>query len=1040
MNRKSILMAVIFSMTVLFTFGQENWENQRIFQINKMEPHAYFYGFKSEKEALKNDWKNSEYYELLNGMWKFHWVKKPSDRPVDFYKESYDVSGWDDIKVPGNWEIEGYRNGKNWGIPIYVNTTYPWSKKRPTPPEIPHDWNPVGSYRTTFNIPENWDGREIILHFGAVKSAMYVWVNDKKVGYSQGSKLPAEFDITSFIRPGSNTLAVEVYRWSDGSYLECQDFWRISGIERDVYLYAASKTRIFDFFFKPGLDENYRDANFTLGVELTNDQSKEPKVKVEAKILDGNKELYSSTKEVDLKDSTNTVFEGTIKNPKKWSAEMPNLYTLIITLKDKKGKTIESTSTKIGFRSVEIIGGQLLVNGKPVLLKGVDRHEHDQYTGHVVSEELMLLDIKIMKENNINAVRTSHYPNDSKWYELCDKYGLYIVDEANIESHGMGYGPESLAKDTTWMPAHIERTKRMVERDKNHPSVIIWSLGNEAGDGPNFEATYAWIHAHDNTRPVQYERAGRSDHTDIVCPMYAPIDHMIGYGRGIQSRPYIQCEYAHAMGNSVGNLKEYWDVIEKYDNLQGGFIWDWVDQGIVKYTDDGRKYWAFGGDFGPPGTPSDANFCMNGLVNPDRTLHPSIHEVKKIYQNIKINSVDFENNLVHLKNGYFFINLDDFKIKWDIKANGISVLTGESDVPEGIEPGRSGVVKLNLNELTKTEGKDYYINFYVSTKKDWGIVPANTVLATEQFRLFNGKPNTVTVNKGSAINVKSSEAQAIVAGDRFIAEFNNIKGELVSYKYDGKNMLLSGPVPNFWRAPIDNDYGFRMEKRLAVWRHAGADRKLDGYSVNQTGNNQVEISYRYTLPETGSKLTITYSVFGSGDIVVDFDFCIGDKKAPMIPRMGMMMVLPEGYENVTWFGRGPWENYVDRNTAAFTDLYNSTVTDLFYAYPSIQGTGYRSDVKWVSITNANGDGWLISGDSPIGFSALHFSPEDLTFEKRGTKHPVDVTPKSETYLNVDHMMMGVGGDNSWGAKPHANYCIAPKNYNFRLIFKPVSIE
>ncbi len=1039
MNNKNFLISALMLLSFMFATAQEDWENQHVFQRNKMVPHATFYGFKTEKEALKNDWKNSEYYELLNGMWKFHWVKKPADRPVDFYKESYDVTGWDEIKVPGNWEIEGYRNGKNWGIPIYVNTTYPWSKKRPTPLEIPHDWNPVGSYRTTFNVPENWDGREIILHFGAVKSAMYVWVNGKKVGYSQGSKLPAEFDITGFVRNGSNTLAVEVYRWSDGSYLECQDFWRLSGIERDVYLFAAPKIRIFDFFFKPGIDENYKDANFSLDVELANDQSKAPKVKVETKILDGKKALYSSTKDVDLKKGKEVSFEGTVKDPRKWSAEEPNLYTLVITLKDKKGRTIESTSSQIGFRKVEIIGGQILVNGKPVLFKGVDRHEHDEMTGHVVSEESMLQDIKLMKENNINAVRTSHYPNDPVWYRLCDKYGIYLVDEANIESHGMGYGPESLAKDTTWKAAHIERTKRMVERDKNHPSVVVWSLGNEAGDGPNFVATYNWIKAHDDTRPVQYERAGTSDHTDVVCPMYAPIDHMVQYGRTVQRRPYIQCEYAHAMGNSVGNLQDYWDVIETYDNLQGGFIWDWVDQGIVKYTDDGRKYWAFGGDFGPEGTPSDGNFCLNGLVNADRTPHPSLHEVKKVYQNIKIESVDFENNLVRLKNGYFFINLDNFKIKWEVKANGISVLTGEADMPNGIAPDESGIVPLNLNELNKEEGKDYYINFYVSTKNDWGIVPANTVLATEQFKLFNGKENIITVDKGGALEVKSSDTQVVVASDGFVATFDNVKGELAAYKYHDKDLLLSGIVPNFWRAPIDNDYGYRMDRRLAVWRHAGDERKLEGYKITKVGNGEVIVNYRFVLPGTESKLSITYTLFGSGDVVLDYDFRIGDKKAPMIPRLGMIMVLPKGYENVTWYGRGPWENYIDRNTTAFVDLYQSTATDMFYPYPSVQGTGYRSDVKWVSVTNAEGDGWLVrGGNEPIGFSALHFSPEDLTFEKRGTMHPVDITPKAETYFCIDHKMMGVGGDNSWGARPHANYSIPPKNYSFRLILKPVS--
>ena len=1035
---KKILILSIYLSFTGFIFCQENWENQHIFQINKMEPHAYFYGFSNEKDALQNNWKDSGFYELLNGMWKFHWVKKAADRPVDFYKESYNVSDWDEIKVPGNWEIEGYRNGKNWGIPIYVNDKYPWSfRKKATPPYIPHDWTPVGSYRRKFNIPDNWGNRDIILHFGAVKSAMFVWVNGKKVGYSQGSKLPAEFDITDFVRKGKNTLAVEVYRWSDGSYLECQDFWRLSGITRDVYLYAAPPTRIFDFSFKPGLDENYKDANFSLNVELSSNKSKKTKVKVETKILDNTKELFSATNEINLSKTNSTDFLGTIKDPKKWTAETPDLYTLVINLKDKKGNIIESTSFKIGFRKVEIVGGKILVNGKPILIKGVNRHEHDEMTGQVVSEESMLLDIKLMKENNINAVRTSHYPNDSRWYDLCDQYGLYIVDEANIESHGMGYGPESLAKDTSWMAAHLERTKRMVERDKNHTCIITWSLGNESGDGPNFVATYKWIKDHDDTRPVQYERAETKKHTDIVCPMYALMDNMVRYGSNIQNRPYIQCEYAHAMGNSVGNLKDYWDLIEKYDNLQGGFIWDWVDQGIVKYTSEGKKYWAYGGDFGPKGIPSNANFCLNGLVNPDRTLHPSIHDVKKVYQNIKINSVDFENNLIRIKNGYSFINLDNFILNWEVKSNGTVILEGVKELPKGIAPGETGVVKLNLNELNRKVDKEYYINFYVRIKNKWGIVPANTILASEQFKLFNGQPATVKIEKGSPIKVNTSEKQVVLTGKNFEVVFDNVKGRLVSYKYQGKEMFISGPEPNFWRAPTDNDYGYQMQKRLAVWRYAGSTLQLINYNIDKNNNNKVSIEYVYSLPKAESKLTLVYSVYGSGVIAIDYDFKIGTKNVPMIPRLGLMMVLPEGYENVTWFGRGPWENYIDRNNAAFIDKYSTTVTEMFYPYPSVQETGYRTDTRWVSVTNKNGTGWLLIGDVPIGFSALHFSPEDLTFKKRGTKHPVELTPRAETYLNIDHKMMGVGGDNSWGAKPHSNYSIAPGNYNFRLVLKPV---
>jgi beta-galactosidase len=1030
MKQNGILIAFLMVCTALFAQGQEDWENQHVFEINKLEPRAHFYSYQSEKDALENKRENSDYFQLLNGTWKFNWVKEPSQRPLDFYKESYDVSGWDDIKVPSNWEVEGY------GIPIYVNTTYPFAMKNPTPPTIPDGWNPVGSYRRNFEIPANWDGRRIILHFGAVKSAMYLWVNGQKVGYSQGAKLPAEFDITSYVRTGQNSVAVEVYRWSDGSYLECQDFWRLSGMERDVYLYATPKVHIQDFFFHPGLDDTYTDANFSLDVTLQNLNKGTDQVIVAAKLLDAQqKVVYEIDQNVKVKGDHIVTLTGSLKNPLKWSAETPNLYTLALTLMDKRKHNLESTSAKVGFRKVEIIGGQLLVNGKAVLLKGVNRHEHDEFTGHVVSEESMLLDIRLMKEFNINAVRTSHYPNDSRWYELCDEYGLYIIDEANIESHGMGYGALSLAKDTTWMAAHIERTKRMVERDKNHPSIIIWSLGNEAGDGPNFEATSAWIKNRDNSRPVHYERAGKSPHTDIVCPMYSPIDHLISYARNVQDRPFIMCEYAHAMGNSVGNLIDYWEVIEKYEHLQGGFIWDWVDQGLVKYDEKGQKYWTYGGDYGPEDIPSDQNFCLNGLVNPDRSLHPSIYEVKKVYQFIKLKPVDMDANRVRVENHYDFISLNRFQLNWEVKEDGHVVLEGQVDMGN-ILPGEGANIAMNLNQLHKKAGKDYYLHLSVSLKEAWGLLKQGAIVATEQIALANEKV-PVKLAKGDALTVNSSDSEVQVAGDRFVAKFDNQTGSISSFEMDGKALLVDGPVPNFWRAPNDNDHGFGMIRRLDVWRKAGETRKVETYDVHKKGHNQVDITYQFELPDVKSQLTIVYSVLGSGTVVVDYAFRVGDEKLPMIPRIGMMMTVPEGMEQVSWFGRGPWENYSDRKTGAFIDKYKSTVSDLFYNYPSPQETGHRTDTKWLTVTNKAGAGWHITGSSNFGFSALHFTPEDLSFERRGTKHPVDLQPRKETIINIDHKMMGVGGDNSWGARPHANYSIAPKNYSFQFVMRPL---
>ncbi len=1012
--------------------AQNDWENQNVFAINKEAPRASFYSYPNQKKALTFQREESPYFQLLNGTWKFHWVKKPADRPMDFYKLNYDVSAWEDIKVPSNWEVEGY------GIPIYVNTTYPFAMENPQPPTIPHEWNPVGSYRRDFVVDEAWDGQRIFLHFGAAKSAMYVWVNGEKVGYSQGSKLPAEFDITDFLKKGTNTLAVEIYRWSDGSYLECQDFWRLSGIERDVFLYATPDVRIRDFFFKPDLDKNFQNADFNVEVELESTGKKGNYV-VETILMDGANTIYSDASTVEVNGThAKADFSGHLLSPRKWTAETPELYTLLINLKDKNGRSLESTAVKVGFRKVEIKGGQLLVNGKAVLFKGVNRHEHDEYTGHVVSKESMVQDILLMKQHNINAVRTCHYPNDPVWYELCDEYGLYLIDEANIESHGMGYGAHSLAKDTTWREAHIDRTRRMVERDKNHPSIVIWSLGNEAGDGPNFVATSAWIKSRDLSRPVHYERAGQEAHTDIVCPMYSPIDHLIGYARNVQARPFILCEYAHAMGNSVGNLQDYWDVIEKYDHLQGGFIWDWVDQGLVKYDEKGTKYWAYGGDFGPEDIPSDQNFCMNGLVNPDRTLHPSIYEVKKVYQSIKIKSVDFDQNSVLVENHYDFISLDRFVMKWTVLEDGNAILSGSSVLPT-IVPGANQRVPLNLDKLKRKDGLEYLINFSVELLSDWGVLKKQTQLATEQL-VINRVKKPIKIESNAPVNAQSGAEEVLVTGERFVMRFDTQKGHLSSLVYDGNEYLEQAVEPEFWKAPNDNDHGYRMVEKLAVWRTAGKQAEVVEMNVNKVGNSKVEIFFRLFLAEAKSYLNLTYQVYGSGDVVIDYQFEVGNRKLPMLPRIGIKMALPSQYDQLQWYGRGPWENYPDRKTASFVGIYQSTVADQYVPYPSPQDNGYKTDNRWMKLMNRAGNGLLIDGNDVFGFSALHFTAEDFTTPARGELHTVDMKPRQEVVVNIDHKIMGVGGDNSWGARPHANYSVVPKDYRFKIRLKPFSKE
>jgi beta-galactosidase len=617
------------------------WENPEIFQINREDPTASFYRYADAENALQNEsWEKSPFYQSLNGMWRFKYANSVPERPLTFFKAGFDASDWDEIPVPSNWELEGY------GIPIYTNVIYPFPKN---PPFIPHEDNPVGSYKRNFEISEEWDGKDIYLHFGGVSGAMYVWVNGEKVGYSEGSKTPAEFNITQYVKTGANSLTVQVLRWSDASYLEDQDFWRLSGIDREVYLYATNKTTIKDYRVVADLTNNYTDGKFNLSFEVTNGTNHQ----LEVILMDGETEIYSETKTVNLSAENTTVdFEKELPNIKTWNAEKPNLYTLLFTLKDKEGKVTEAVSSKIGFRKIEIKNNQFLVNGQPVLIKGVNLHDHDETTGHVVSEELTLKDMELMKQNNINAIRCSHYPKNPFFYRMADKYGFYIVDEANIEIHGMGATNQGLDGDTAaiaihpsyrpeWKAMHLDRTIRMFERDKNFTSIVTWSLGNEAGNGANLEATYAWLKAHDDTRPVQYEGATMAANTDIHAPMYARIDETIKYAENNPKRPFIQCEYAHAMGNSLGNFQDYWDVIEKYDVLQGGFIWDWADQGLKTKNEKGVEYYAFGGDLGGAELQNDNNFCLNGIVNPDRSAHPALYEVKKVYQFVKIKSEEY---------------------------------------------------------------------------------------------------------------------------------------------------------------------------------------------------------------------------------------------------------------------------------------------------------------------------------------------------------------------------------------------------------------
>lgn len=1013
-----------------------DWENPEMIGRNKEPAHCTLMPYPDKETAIRCDRFQSEYYRSLNGKWKFMWAKKPADRPKDFYKPDYDVGPWDEIQVPINWQMAGY------DIPYYLNHPYVFETN---PPYIAHDFNPVGSYRREFEVPANWKGRPVFIHFDGVESAFYLWINGIEVGYSQDSRTPAEFDITKFLHEGKNIIAAEVYRWSDGSYLECQDFWRLSGIFRNVYLFSSPVVHIRDFEVTCDMDGDYRDAVLSVMARVKNfgDKAHE-ELTVEATLLDENllpvdSEILMTGQSEYIAPGAESIvkMKGDILNPRKWSAEEPNLYTVLLALKDRGGNVLEYESCRLGFREVAIIKGQLLVNGIPVLLKGVNRHEHDPDTGHYITKESMLEDIRLMKQHNINTVRTCHYPDDPEWYDLCDIYGIYLIDEANIESHGMGYRPdETLANMPEWKEAHLDRIRRMVERDKNHPSVIIWSMGNEAGDGTNFEAASEWIHRRDPSRPVHYERAGLKPHTDIYCPMYARISHLIRYAEKAQDRPLILCEYAHAMGNSVGNLVDYWDVIEKYDHLQGGCIWDWVDQGLRKKTDGGREYWAYGGDFGEE--KSDRNFCMNGLVLPDRTVTPKLMEVKKVYQYIKIEPVDLKEGAVRLTNKYDFINLDRFAVDWEVLEEGRQILAGEMAGPD-IAPRESKILHFDLKEIEPNPGAEYLLNVFVRTTEPQGIIPENHEVAKEQFFLpFRQEKIDPDLPSGSLLDLTETQDAVLVTGKDFAVEFDRSTGLISSFVYKGTSLILEGPAPDFWRAPTDNDFGNGMPERCSVWKRASSNRRLDRLEILERGNTRVQIEVAYSLPDVESKHTVNYTLLSAGDLIINNRFIPGKDGLPELLRFGMRMTVPKSMQHVQWYGRGPHENYWDRKTSAFIGLYANTVWDQYVKYASPQENGYKTDVRWVALTGKNGVGLLAVGSPTICFAALPYATEDLTQESRGTKHPTDLQERDFIQVNIDYGQTGVGGDNSWGARPLDHYTLFPKEYSYIFRLRPIS--
>lgn len=1018
------ILIIFFVFCSLFAQeqGSHDWENTEIFDVNKEAAHATFIPFPEESQ---NPWRNkfeSPFIKSLNGTWRFNYVKTPAERPVDFYKNEFDVGNWSTIEVPGNWELQGF------GTPIYTDVSYPFP---PNPPFIPHDFNPVGSYKRSFTIPSDWKNKDVFIHLGSAKSAFYIWVNGKKVGYSQGSKVPAEFNITSYLKTGDNSVALEIYRFSDGAYLEDQDYWKISGLERDVFLMARPKSRLVDFFVKAGLDTKYENGTFNLSTSF-NDNFNADEV-LEIKLLDGDKVLVQETQKL----SQEIEFSTAIPKVKQWSAEYPNLYTLIINHKGQDNSIIESITRQVGFRTVEIKGGQLLVNGKAILIKGVNRHEHDPYTGRVVGMESMLKDIELMKQFNINAVRASHYPNREEWYDLCDKYGLYVVDEANIESHGMGYSPEkATANQPMWKNAYLDRVERMVQRDKNHPSVIIWSMGNESGDGPNWPACYKLIKELDDTRPVQSEDAGLNEYTDIYCPMYARPWRLKQHTNHLKTRPLILCEYAHAMGNSVGNLQDYWDLIYKHHQLQGGFIWDWVDQTFALEDEKGNAIWGYGGDMGYEGVVNDSNFCANGLVAGDRSLNPHIWEVKKVYQNFHFEAIPLSTKDIKITNWFDFTSSEAYRFEVELSEDGALLQKEELNVPT-IQAGENVRVKLPDWDVDLKPGAEYFLTFRVYTRNKAPMIEAGHLVAEEQIQLPVSKQADIRKAEGR-LKLKESKSALVIKANKIVLSFDKETGTLTQYSVDGSEMMSSSLKPHFWRAQTDNDLGNNTSKRLGVWKEAGDRMELESFNYKES-EHFVQVLTVHKDQQSGATVSLDYQVLLNGVVQVNYNLVPGQLMQSEMPRVGMHMLVSSELNQVEWLGRGPHENYNDRKTSAFVGHYKGKVWDQFFPYVRPQETGYKTDVRWIVLQAKDEKGLMVKAKENFCANILPFNYSQLYHKKKGedNKHGGSLEKGSAYSFFIDHAQQGVGGDNSWGAYVHPEYCLPYGKYSYSFTIAPV---
>ncbi|GJM32063.1 MAG: beta-galactosidase [Saprospiraceae bacterium] len=1048
---KNLLLLFITIFAGTLTTAQQYHENHEIFAVNKEAPHAHLFPFENEQTALRSEKECSNWYQSLNGFWKFNWVQKPADAPVGFYETNYDDSKWTYFPVPANWEVHGY------DYPIYLDEKYPFTTSWPN---VPQDYNPIGSYRRSFTIPEDWTEREVFIYFGAVKSALYVWINGEVVGFSQGSKTPAEFNISKYIKAGENTLAIQIYRWSDASYIESQDMLRLSGIEREVYLYATPKTHVRDFFAKTGLDDQYQNGRIDVRLNINNYAvANVSQVEVEMNLYDiqnAYKSIFSEQKAINIAagKQEDLSFNGDLENPKKWTAETPNLYYLEIKLRDAATKELlEVINDELGFRTVEIKGGQLLVNGQAIYIRGVDRHETHPLTGHVIDKTLMIKDIQLMKQHNINAVRSSHYPNHPDWYDLCDKYGLYVIDEANIESHPLANSEDTqIGNEMSWLPAHLDRTQRMFHRDKNHPSIIIWSLGNEAGHGKIFETTYQWLKDNDGTHPVQYEPAETKQYTDIFCPMYPPIEKLVAYAKTKPERPAIMIEYCHAMGNSVGNLQDYWDAIEAYPALQGGFIWDWVDQSLEYTNEKGIKYFAYGHDFHPD-LPTDGNFLNNGLVNAFREPHPHLYEVKKVYAPVKFRVVDLEERQFEIFNKHFFKDLGDLNVNWSLREDGIEIKKGSLGTIE-VLPQQKKTFEIDLGDIQFSNGKEYFLKISALTNREFSLLPIGHEVAWEQFKIAFTDQETPpkSLTSYSDLKMETVDNGIIITGQNFYLKINKQTGELLEYNFNNTPLLLASPKPNLWRSPTDNDLGNGMHKWAAIWKEAGQKSSATLTEPIVQDAKTITFEVNYTLPETkDAKVNIKYTVQADGSIKLDYHFTTTQTDLPNLPRVGLQFKMPAEFQFMQWYGKGPHETYWDRQSSGEIALWKGTVWDQLHTYPRPQETGNKTGVRWMSLRNEQGLGLMaITASEPLSMSAWQLDMTDLDFvagEKGSasasglvpvtSKHGADLLRRNFITWNIDFKQMGLGGDTSWGRMVHEQYTLPVGAYGYSFWLVPV---